>query len=618
MATLAQLEEGLKRAYEAGNMEYARVLAAEIVKARQDPVNQIPGIQVEGQPAPDPTIGERVVGGLETAATMVTGATGGALGFIGGTVAGVGRQIAQGRLGDPQATQEAAQTASRAASALTYTPRTEAGQSMTQSAAGALEAAFPAIPAVGPAGQITQSVKAAAPALVAGARATTAPAVRAASQAVTNARQNAATVEAGARSISAAEVNAGRLAQAKADELPVPIKLTEGQRTRNFEQQRFERETAKDPTLGEPIRQRMEQQQKQMLQNLDAYVEMTGSETRSLRDAGVSVNEALRAELARAKMKERALYKAAEKTGELESPVNMQPLADYLNANRAGRQSAPILGTIADSLGVQEVGSGSLANGTVVAGQATLKQAEEIRKTINRFVKSNDPNDLRIAAEMKEVIDQITDGVGGDAYKKARAARAERARNFENVSLVSGLLGTKRGSSDRAIALEDVVRKSVLAPSTSLDQTRHLGMLLKKTPQGQQAWKELQGATLQYIRDEAYGGVTTDASRNPVISPARLNKVIGDLDKSGKLDYMFGKKGAEQLRTLNEVAKDVFTAPPGTVNTSGTASVIMDAIDTAATFGIAGIPVPAMKMLEAFRKSMREREVKARVEEALR
>lgn len=621
MATLAQLEEGLKRAYESGNMEYARILAAEVVKARKDPVNQIPGIQVEGEPAPDPTIGQRIVGGLETAATMATGATGGALGYMGGTIAGVGRQIVQGRLGDPAATQEAARTAQSAASALTYSPRTEAGQSMTQTAAGVLEQAFPAIPAVGPVGQITQSVKAAAPIAVAGTRAATAPAVRVAERAVTAARENVAAQQVtgpGARSISAAEVDAGKLAQAKADELPVPIKLTEGQRTRNFEQQRFERETAKDPTLGEPIRERMEQQQKQMLQNLDAYVEMTGSETRSLREAGISVSDALRADLARAKQKERVLYKLAEKEGELAAPVDLAPLADYLNRNRAGRQSAPILNTIAETLRVQEVGDGSLADGSIVARTATIKQAEEIRKAVNRFVKDTDPNDLRVGIEIKEVIDALTDGVGGDAYKKARAARAERARKFENATLVSGLLGTKRGSADRAIALEDVVRKSVLSPSTSLDQTRHLGMLLKKTPQGQQAWKELQGATLQYIRDEAFGGVTTDASRNPVISPAKLNKVITDLDKSGKLDYLYGKKGAEQLRTLNEVAKDVFTAPPGSVNTSGTASVLVDALDAIATFGITGLPVPAMKTLEAFKKSMREREVKRRVDEALR
>jgi hypothetical protein len=625
MATLAQLEEGLKRAYEAGNMEYARILAAEVVKARKDPVNQIPGIHVEGTPEPDPTLGQRVVGGLETAATMATGATGGALGYMGGTIAGVGRQIVQGRLGDSAATQEAARTAQNAASALTYSPRTAAGQSMTQTAAGALEQAFPAIPAVGPAGQITQSIKAAAPAVVAGTRAATAPAVRAADKAVKAARENAVAQQAGgpgARSISAAEVDSGKLAQAKADELPVPIKLTEGQRTRNFEQQRFERETAKNPELGAPIRERMEQQQKQMLQNLETYVEMTGSETRSLRDAGVAVNDALRAELARAKQKERVLYKAAEKAGEMQAPVKTDSLIQFIKENdsfNTSDLSGATLGLLEKEL-VRLGGAKRGPDGQLIPGELTLANMELLRRQLNSAInaKMDNQTNMRTGVQAKELIDALTEGVGGDAYKKARAARAERARNFENVTLVSSLLGTKRGSSDRSIALEDVVRKSVLSPSTSLDQTRHLGMLLKKTPQGQQAWKELQGATMQHIRDEAFGGVTTDSSRNPVISPAKLNKVINDLDKNGKLDYLFGKKGAEQLRTLNEVAKDVFTAPPGAVNTSTTASVLMDALDAAVTFGVTGIPAPAMKVLNASRKAIQERETRMRVEEALR
>jgi hypothetical protein len=225
---------------------------------------------------------------------------------------------------------------------------------------------------------------------------------------------------------------------------------------------------------------------------------------------------------------------------------------------------------------------------------------------------------MMTGVKAKEVIDAMTDGAGGDLYKRARAARMQRAKDFENVALVSNLLGTKRGSSDRAIALEDVVRKAIIEPSTSLDQVKHLGgVLLKKTPQGQQAWKELQGATLQYIRDEAYRGVTRDAAGNQVISPANLNRVISNLDKTGKLDYLYGKKGAEQLRTLNEVAQDVFTAPPGSVNTSNTASALMMALDTLGTFTTTGLPVPALKVISEARKAMKSREIRKKVDEAL-
>lgn len=628
MATLAQLEQALIRADAAGDMDAARMLAAAIKEARQDPVNQIPDMVVPGTQAvkADPSLVQKGLGLGETALTLATGATTGTLGAIGGTIKGVGQSIVDGTIGTQQGVRTAQKSAQEGAQALTYAPRTGSGQEMVQATGKFLsETVPPVIPQVAAPGMLTESIRMAAPIAQATVRSAAAPvaaAVRRASDVVddglNNIGQQVRTATGpGKSSISAAQVEIGKLRQAKADELPVPIKQTLGQRTRDFAQQQFERETAKNLELGAPIRERFQEQQKQMLQNLDAFVDATGASETDLRSVGVRVNEALRSELASAKARERVLYKAAEKAGEMQTPVDLQPLADYLNANRAGRQSAPILSTISESLQVQEVGKGSLANGSLVAGRATLKQAEEIRKTVNRFVKSNDPNDVRIATEIKEVIDSITDGVGGEAYARARAARAQRARDFENVALVSNLVGTKRGSADRAIALEDVVMKSVISPSTQLDQTMHLGRLLKKTPQGQQAWRELQGATLRHIRDEAFKGVTTDAAGNRVVSPATLNRAITNLDKSGKLDYVFGKKGAEQLRILNEVAQETFTAPPGAVNSSNTSSALLNAIDTMTTFTATGLPVPAMATIKGIREQMKNRAIRQRVTEAL-
>jgi len=623
MATLAQLEEGVRRAYEAGNMDYARLLGVELVRARGDAANQIPGAQVPGSlpQAEEPSFMDKVVGAGETALAMGTGMVGGSLGMAAGAVRGAGELIVNGGYGTPEGADVVQRNAMGAAQAMTYQPRTPIGQQYTQAVGKAVgDIAPPVLPMMAASsGAITQGIKASAPMAAVAARRAAAPVVTAAKNVAQRAQAVMPDGGPGPASIGAAQVDAGLLRQSKANELPIPIKQTLGQRTRDYGQQQFERETAKDVDVGAPIRDRMQQQQAQMRQNLDAFVDATGAEATDLRGAGIKVNDALRSMVAQAKAKERVLYKEAEKAGELSAPVNLSPLADYLNSNRAGRQSAPILGTIADSLGVQEIGKGSLADGSIVAGAATLRQAEEIRKTVNRFVKSNDPNDVRIGSEIKGVIDTITEGAGGDIYKQARTARMKRAKDFENVALVSNLLGTKRGSTDRAIALWDVVKKAIIEPSTSLDQMKHLGgVILKKTPQGQQAWKELQGATLSYIRDEAYKGVTRDAAGNQVISPANLNRAITNLDKTGKLDYLYGKKGAEQLRTLNEVAQDVFTAPPGAVNTSNTASALMMSLDTLSTFATTGLPVPALRVLTEARKAMKNREVRKKVDEALK
>jgi len=50
---------------------------------------------------------------------------------------------------------------------------------------------------------------------------------------------------------------------------------------------------------------------------------------------GELVDKALRNRAARDKVKIRTLYKEAEKAGEMADPVDIQPLARYLNENRA-------------------------------------------------------------------------------------------------------------------------------------------------------------------------------------------------------------------------------------------------------------------------------------------
>lgn len=561
---------------------------------------------------PPPTPTQQIIGAGEAALTTGTAALAGPVGgFVGGAM-GVAKNILDGRFQTPDAQRLVEESVAKGAQAVTYQPRTQAGQEAVQTVVETVEAAKipPFVPIAGPAGTVRPAVQATRTAAGAIAQ----PVREAVVTAVESIKEPRRT----AGSVGAASTELGTLRQASADQLPIPIALTKGQRNRTFEQQRFEQEISKDPEKGASIRERLAEQQNQIKLNLEAFIDATGAETRDLRTAGTLVVEALRGELARDKTKVRTLYKAAENAGETQAPVNLAPLADYLNNNRAGRTSAPILNTIANELEVRNVGTGSLADGTLTAGEATLKTVEELRKSVNKFVKSNDPNDVRVGIEIKDVIDGITENAGGELYQRARRERQNLANRFENVALVSNLINTKRNSNDRIIAYEDVIRKAVLEPSTSLDSTKHLFGLLKKSPEGRQAVKEIQGAVLQAIRDDAYKNVTTNERGDRLISPAAFNRTVQNLDKSGKLAYVFGKKGAEQIRTLNDVVSVLFTAPPGTVNTSNTASVLLTALDTMTTYGTTGIPVPAVQALRAAAKQIKDRKVRKQVEEALR
>lgn len=423
----------------------------------------------------------------------------------------------------------------------------------------------------------------------------------------------------GRASVGAAATPEERLRVERAQELPVPIELARFQRTRSFQEQQRARELAKDNEIGGPIRERMAQQMVQMRQNFEALVDQTGSEIwNNLGELGVVVTKALRDRAAKDKTKIRALYKVAEKQGELVEPVTAEDLVTYLNANRTGRRSAPILSVVEEELLMRGGATGSLADGTLRAKPLQLGELEEVRKAIGRFAKGNDPNDLRVGGEMKNIIDTETAELGGQAYKRARAARRQYAMDYEDTALIKQLIGTKRGSTERAVALEKVAEKSIYSQSTPLDSVKKLKDLLEtEGPAGQQAWRELQGATMEHIRNQAYGNIARNEAGNAVISPTALDRVITNLDASGKLDFVFGKKEAELLRTINTVAKDVFTAPPGSVNTSNTTSALVNAIDTMATFSTVGVPIPAIATIKALRNAAKTSAARREVQELL-
>jgi len=628
MATLQELEQALVNADKAGDLDAARRLAAVLVKARQDTTNQIPDTIVPGTTPEyvEPSLGEKIVGTGEAALTIGTGAIGGTAGLIGGTLKGLAEQILSGQFGSQEAANLVQKSAMQGAQALTYEPRTQSGQEQVQAVGEVLQNVPPVIPVIGPIGAVASSSKAAMPAVAATAARVAAPvaaATKRVGQAVAKVAEPITEMLPSAKrptpgtggSMGAAGVDAATLRQAKANELPVPIKLTEGQKTRQFEQQRFERETAKLPEVGEPIRERFATQNKQLQQNLESFIDMTGAEAPDLRSIGLTVDKALRDRAARDKTRIRTLYKEAEKAGEMEAPVKLDTVVQHLVDNAPEAEVANVLkATRAKAL---QLGVATEApDGTLLAQPVTLKTAELFRRSIGGATNA-EPTNIMQASQMRSLIDASTEGLGGNMYKQARAARARFGSDYENIGLVKNLLGQKRGSNDRAIAMEDVLRRSVIDPSTSLDTVRQVRRLLQtEGPNGQQAWKELQGGTLKFLRDEATKGVGRDELGNPILSPGQLDRVISQLDKSGKLDFVFGKKGAEQLRIINDVAKDVLVAPPGAVNTSNTASVLAGMMDIAIS-GTAGVPAPIMTSFRLMAKGIKDAKTRARVRQAL-
>lgn len=169
MATLQQLETALINADKAGDQDAARQLAAVIQRARTDPANQIPEAEVQEtiQRPAETTAGQDIAGAGETALALGTGATTGTLGMIGGTLKGLAEQLLSGQFGTQEAANAVEQAATQGQEALTYAPRTQAGQEQTQAVGEALAPLAAAAPFTAELGAIAQGARAAAPAALA-------------------------------------------------------------------------------------------------------------------------------------------------------------------------------------------------------------------------------------------------------------------------------------------------------------------------------------------------------------------------------------------------------------------------------------------------------------------
>jgi len=82
-----------------------------------------------------------------------------------------------------------------------------------------------------------------------------------------------------------------------------------------------------------------------------------------------------------------------------------------------------------------------------------------------------------------------------------------------------------------------------------------------------------------------------DSFGNPVVSPAKFKSAVRELDQDGKLDYLFGKKGAQEIRDLMETTIMVNAPLKGAANYSNTSSALIQALDRISASPIGKIPV---------------------------
>ena len=363
------------------------------------------------------------------------------------------------------------------------------------------------------------------------------------------------------KGLSAAETPEATVRQMTAAGLREPVPLTRGQVTQSPTQLEFEKTMAKEfpETVGRPLVEQKEKAGEAIIRNFDMYIDATGAEKADMelvRPVGRAVDKALVEEAKKAKFEVDKAYTAARNSPEAKTPVPYENVLNLIEEYDPVTRSelAPILNAVEASLKKLDPNN----TGTIFLGDL-----QRIRERINKLAQPGTPN-YAFGKQIKEELDKIESSAGGEKFRIARELRMREAKYFENASYVSDLLGTKAGSKDREVALDDIFKHSIL--KGSLEDTRAIGVVLKKGgPEAQQAWKELQGLTLANMRDEADELFQNARKGQSVGGPLRSFKTrVRELDTSGKLEYLFGPKGAQEIRdTISTVETVLSRAPTG-------------------------------------------------------
>jgi hypothetical protein len=555
------------------------------------PATAIPGAEgvVTGVKPPEVSMRDRIMGVIETPLAFGATLAGGAIAPIVGAVG----TLTSGKYG----TQEGIRAGQEAMKAVQYQPRTQTAREALGAVGEFLQPITGALPPTLAATGTT--LNALAPAAMMQTGAVVRPAITQATAPVRNALANVMTREQPSMvGMGAASTDEALLRQQRLDQFNIRAKL--GERTKNLQQQQFESEVERGVITGisEEAKTKLQEQmklfeagkQKDIIRNFERMTNEVGAEIadpENIRAVGKLVDKALNDEYTKKYNAYKALYKTADEAGETLQQVPYQSLLDFIETKSATRREKldPILNDVAESLKMND------PQGT---GTISVRALEDIYQQIGTV------KDSASAKPMKNIITQMGEGAGGEMYQAARAARAQLAKEFEDVRRVDKLLGTKAGYVDRQVALDDVFKYVVL--DGSLEEMRTVTKLLKKGgKEGEKAYAELKGQTIQHMKDMLTKG-NQPSFRN-------LNTLINELDAEEKLTYMFGKKGRNEIMDLRDAIKDVLVKEPGAVNYSNTSGAVLRGLEA-----LQAIRFPGAKPAAEFARTL---EVTKKVEKAL-
>ena len=562
----------------------------------------IPGAEnvVTGVKQPEVSMRDRIMGVIETPLALGATLAGGAIAPIVGVVG----TLASGKYG----TQEGIRAGQEAMKAVQYQPRTQTAREALGAVGEFLQPVTNALPPT--LGSVGTSLYALAPAAMMQANAIARPAITQATAPVRNALANVMTREQqpGMVGMGAASTAEDLMRQQRLDKFN--IRSTVGEREKNLAKQQFESDVERGALAGISQEAKAELakeygafkfgQRQDILNEFERMTEEVGGtiDRSTPRALGTFVDKTMLNLYEKKLKKVDDTYQAARDSGETKQIVGTAKLEQWLADNAPEAISVPQIQTIGAKLEALKKATNN---------QVSIDDLENIYKVAGNLSKDN-PSAATFMGQVKGIINEMTEGTGGDFYRKARMERKQLAKEFENVKRVDDLLSTKAGKTDRKVALDDVYNHIVV--DGSLEEMRSVTQLLKKGgPEGQKAYQELQGYTLQRMKDLLLKKADDETDKFVL---NKFNNFVTQLDREDKLTYMFGKTGRDTLIDLKKSINDVMVKEPGAVNYPNTAGAVVRSLEALQKLPI---KIPGVKTVAEF---AREKQYTKQLQEALK
>lgn len=354
----------------------------------------------------------------------------------------------------------------------------------------------------------------------------------------------------------------------------VGAKPTTGQLTREFGQQQLEAEGAKsvNPMVGSPIRQRLAESNRAILTKVDDVLAGTGGTADDL-VAGSSAKAALRSKASSMQKKTGELYDAAKEATGANSPLPKDAQGMFF------QKVVPILddfeGKIPPAIQKKLEQFGLFGK---VERDLTFIEAEKFRKLLNVYADSSDAPTVAAIKSLKGALDDSINSLalGSDdaakMFEMARKSSAAKHAEFSQKDIVQAVVSKKAQFTD-VVPDEQVVKRVVFGGS--VDDVFKIRKSLSGAPGGDEAWNNIRASTFKKLMDAAMNQNIKNEAGDVVFSGARFQTELKKLGDK-KLSLLFSPKEMEQIHAIRLVADSVTNKVPGSVNTSNTASALLN------------------------------------------